>query len=130
VINAPVINPGPIDGIFGEATRIAVLSFQTQMFIPSTGVVADLTWRSLFKRAPVDMPEVKFGETSDAVEILESRLVILGHLDPPANRVYDRLTLRAVSAFQKAAGLPQKSTVNEAMWFALSKIPVVSRENE
>jgi peptidoglycan hydrolase-like protein with peptidoglycan-binding domain len=126
-IGSPAINPGPSDGIFGETTRLAVLAFQNQVFIPTTGIVADLTWRSLFKRAPVDLPNVKFGETSDYVEILETRLVALGYLAAPANRVYDRRTLDALSNFQRAFSLPQKSTVDEAMWFALSKIPVGSR---
>jgi peptidoglycan hydrolase-like protein with peptidoglycan-binding domain len=123
-INFPAINPGPSDGVFGETTRLAVLSFQNQVFLPTTGIVADLTWRSLFKRAPVDLPNVKFGETSDYVEILETRLVALGYLAAPANRAYDRRTLNALSNVQRALSLPQKSTVDEAMWFALSKIPV------
>lgn len=124
-IGSPRINPGPSDGVFGETTRLAVLAFQNQVFIPTTGIVADLTWRSLFKRAPVDLPSVKFGETSDYVELLEARLVNLGYLTPPSNRVYDRRTLNALSNLQKALGLPQKSTVDDAMWFAISRIPVI-----
>jgi peptidoglycan hydrolase-like protein with peptidoglycan-binding domain len=129
-INSSVINPGLPDGIFGETTRLAVLSFQQQVFIPTTGIVADLTWRSLFKRAPVDLPNVKFGETSDYVEILETRLVALGYMAAPANRVYDRRTLNALSNLQKFLGLPQKSTVDDAMWFAISKIPVIRERGE
>ncbi len=124
-INSQGILPGAIDGIYGEATRLAVVAFQEQVFLPTTGVVADLTWRSLFNRAPVDLPEVKFGEKSDYVLLLEQRLIRLGYLVRPADLLYDQRTLNAVSAFQRFAGLPQKSTVNQAMWFALSKLAIV-----
>jgi peptidoglycan hydrolase-like protein with peptidoglycan-binding domain len=52
-IKAPAISPGAIDEIFGATTQNAVMAFQEQVFLPRTGIVADLTWRSLFKRAPV-----------------------------------------------------------------------------
>jgi hypothetical protein len=123
-IGSSAINPGPSDGVFGETTRLAVLSFQNQVFIPTTGIVADLTWRSLFKRAPVDLPTVKFGETSDYVEILETRLVALGYLAAPANRVYDRRTLDALYNFERGFLSSLQSTVDDAIWFALSKVPV------
>lgn len=124
-IGARPIHPGVVDGNFGDSTLAAVRAFQQQVFLPVTGVVADLTWRSLFKRGPVDLPPVKYGETSDYVALLEDRLVVLNFMAPPANRRYDDRTLQAVFAFQKQAGLPQRSTVNEAMWFALSKRPAV-----
>jgi peptidoglycan hydrolase-like protein with peptidoglycan-binding domain len=123
-IGSRAIAPGAIDGIFSEKTLGAVMAFQEQVFVPRTGVVADLTWRSLFNRGPVDMPEVKFGETSEFVRILETRLVRLGYLREQANQVYTRSTVDAANAFQKKAGLPQKSTVDAAMWFALSKVPI------
>jgi peptidoglycan hydrolase-like protein with peptidoglycan-binding domain len=124
-IDARAISPGAIDGQFAEATKQAVVAFQEQVFIPRTGIVADLTWRSLFNRAPVDLPEVKFGEASDSVKLLEERLIRLGYFAGPADRKYEQRTLDAVQAFQKQAGLPKRSTVNNAMWFALSKVPIV-----
>jgi peptidoglycan hydrolase-like protein with peptidoglycan-binding domain len=123
-IGSRTIVPGAADGIFSDKTLGAVMAFQEQVFLPRTGVVADLTWRSLFKRAPVDLPEVKFGESSEFVRILETRLVRLGYLREQANQVYTKSTVDAVNAFQKKAGLAQKSTVDEAMWFALSKVPI------
>jgi peptidoglycan hydrolase-like protein with peptidoglycan-binding domain len=123
-IGSPAIAPGVIDGIFSDKTLKAVLAFQEQVFVPRTGVVADLTWRSLFNRAPVDMPEVKFGETSEFVRILETRLVRLGYLREQANQVYTKSTVDAVNAFQKKVGLPPKSTVDDKTWFALSKVPI------
>jgi peptidoglycan hydrolase-like protein with peptidoglycan-binding domain len=120
-IGARAINPSSSDGVFGDRTLQAVLAFQQQVFLPRTGTVADLTWRSLYKRGPVDLPTVKYGEVSDYVALLEDRLVTLNYLAASANRQYDQRTLKAVSAFQKDAGLPQRSSVDEAMWFALSK---------
>jgi peptidoglycan hydrolase-like protein with peptidoglycan-binding domain len=124
-INASAISPGTTDGQFGESTRIAVMAFQEQVFIPRTGIVADLTWRSLYKRGPVDLPELKFGESSDSVKLLEERLIRLGFFRGQADRKYEQRTLDAVQAFQKQAGLPKRSTVTEALWFALSKVPIV-----
>jgi peptidoglycan hydrolase-like protein with peptidoglycan-binding domain len=124
-INARTISPGTIDGQFGESTRLAVLAFQEQVFIPRTGIVADLTWRSLYNRAPVDLPDVKFGESSDFVQLLEERLIRLRLLTGPADRKYEQKTLDVVQAFQKKSGLPKRSTVDAAFWFALSKVPIV-----
>jgi peptidoglycan hydrolase-like protein with peptidoglycan-binding domain len=124
-IGARAINPGAIDGDFGMSTQKAVIAFQDQVFLPRTGVVASLTWRSLFSRAPVDLPDVKFGESSDSVKLLEERLIRLGHFTGQADRKYEQRTLDAVNAFQKKAGLPKKSTVGKEMWFALSKVPIV-----
>lgn len=123
-ISSRAIAPGAIDGQFGPITQLAVLAFQEQVFLPKTGVAADLTWRSLFKRAPVDLPNVEFGDTSDFVTILEQRLIRLRFLTGPADRRYEQRTVAAVSAFQRSVGLPQRSTVDEAMWFALSKIAI------
>ena len=123
-ISSRAIAPGAIDGKFGPITQLAVLTFQEQVFLPKTGVAADLTWRSLFKRAPVDLPNVEFGDTSDFVTILEQRLIRLRFLTGQADRRYEQQTLAAVSAFQRSVGLPQRSTVDEAMWFALSKIAI------
>jgi peptidoglycan hydrolase-like protein with peptidoglycan-binding domain len=47
-----------VDGEFGPMTRRAVLAFQRQVFLPETGVVADLTWRSLYNRGPVELPQL------------------------------------------------------------------------
>lgn len=124
-INSPGIFAGTPDGEFGPQTQQAVIAFQAQVFLPRTGVAADLTWRSLFKRAPVDLPEVKFGETSDFVQLLEERLILLRFLSGQADRRYEQRTVDAVKAFQRSANLPQRSTVDEATWFALSKRPIV-----
>jgi peptidoglycan hydrolase-like protein with peptidoglycan-binding domain len=124
-INALAISPGAIDSQFGESTRLAVMAFQEQVFIPRTGIVADLTWRSLYNRAPVDLPELKFGESSDFVQLLEERLIRLRLLTGPADRKYEQKTLDVVQAFQRKASLPKRSTVDAAFWFALSKVPIV-----
>lgn len=72
----------------------------------------------------MDLPEVKYGESSDYVIFLQERLIRLGYLAGKADRVYGSQTLDAVHAFQRSASLPRRSTVNEAMWFALSKIAI------
>lgn len=39
--------PGPIDGIFGADTRAAVIAFQANNNIPTTGLVDQATWNAL-----------------------------------------------------------------------------------
>ncbi len=89
-IDAPAIAPGAIDSNFGPGTQNAVMAFQEQVFLPRTGIVADLTWRSLYKRDPVDLPEVKFGATSDSVKLLEERLIRLGFFRGQTDRKYEQ----------------------------------------
>jgi peptidoglycan hydrolase-like protein with peptidoglycan-binding domain len=59
------------------------------------------------------------------VKLLEERLIRLRLLTGTADRKYEQRTLDAVQAFQKTAKLPKRSTVDDAFWFALSKLPVV-----
>ncbi len=96
-IKCPPIGNLKIDGEFGEKTRACVLSFQKQVFLPETGVVADLTWGALSKRAPFGLPDVKFGESNEYVKLLENRLVVLGYLKGQADNKYEQRTVEALA---------------------------------
>jgi peptidoglycan hydrolase-like protein with peptidoglycan-binding domain len=120
-IGSQAIRPGAIDGVFGNQTVKAVQAFQKQVFLPTTGVVANLTWRSLFLRAPVDLPILRQGNTGVVVEMLQTRLTILLNRRINVDGDFGPMTRRAVIDFQRSVGLPQTEIVDEATWFALSK---------
>jgi hypothetical protein len=48
-------NPGPVDGVFGEDTRLAVVAFQIRSGLSPDGVVGPRTWRALGGDVPVDL---------------------------------------------------------------------------
>ncbi len=123
-IGSLAIQPGAIDGIFGNQTLAAILAFQKQVFLPTTGVVADLTWRSLFNRAPVDLPNLQQGDVSDLVVLLQERLTVLNFFNDTVDGEFGRFTKMAVRNFQRIAGLPQSGVVNTRTWFEISKRPI------
>lgn len=47
-------SPGPIDGVFGNATRRAVIAFQTDYSLNADGIVGPETWDKLF---PSESPQ-------------------------------------------------------------------------
>jgi g-D-glutamyl-meso-diaminopimelate peptidase len=57
-------DPGPVDGIYGDKTRQAVLEFQIDNRLPPDGVVGPLTWR-LFDKFLIgyDTVTVRSGDT-------------------------------------------------------------------
>lgn len=44
----PSVPPVTVDGIYGPATRAAVLAFQRRAFLPETGTVGQTTWDTLY----------------------------------------------------------------------------------
>jgi peptidoglycan hydrolase-like protein with peptidoglycan-binding domain len=111
-----------VDGDFGPMTLKAVRAFQRQVFLPQTGTVASLTWRSLYLRGPVELPQIGNGDSGDVVTLLQQALVSLGYLK--ANQVdgdFGPITRIAVTKYQIKTSLPGNGIVDTATWFALSK---------
>lgn len=111
-----------VDGDFGPMTLRSVRAFQRQVFLPQTGTVANLTWRALYLRGPVDMAQIGNGDSGELVTLLQQALVSLGYLR--ANQVdgdFGPITRRAVTQYQGRAGLPANGIVDYETWFALSK---------
>ncbi|NJM45082.1 MAG: peptidoglycan-binding protein [Alkalinema sp. RU_4_3] len=119
-IGSRSINPGTIDGLFGLKTEAAVQAFQRQVFLPNTGVVDEITWRSLIVRGPVDLPELRPGMFGDAVIFLQVRLTLLELFHAPIDSEYGETTRSAVVAFQQSVGLSATGVVDQQTWGALS----------
>lgn len=112
---------GAIDGIFGTQLEQAIKTFQRRVFLPETGVVDTLTWRSLYAGAPIDMPALQWGSTDRAVILLQKALQANGHA-VILNGLFDQQTEVAVKQFQRRQGLVVDGVVAACTWLALSKI--------
>jgi peptidoglycan hydrolase-like protein with peptidoglycan-binding domain len=119
-IGSRSIHPGSIDGVFGIKTESAVQAFQRQVFLPNSGVVDEMTWRSLIVQGPVDLPELRPGMFGDAVIFLQVRLTLLALFDSPIDSEYGETTRSAVLGFQQLAGLLPTGIVDQRTWEALS----------
>ena len=136
--SVPLVNP---DGIFGPETERAVLAFQSNMGLPSTGTVDFNTWNTItnayrtaknFTRCrPALFPfpgsgyEAAPGEKSEIVyliQILLSGIEVVYDIfsETDISGVYDQKTESAVRAFQKLNLLPVTGTVDSETWDRLA----------
>lgn len=139
---------GPIDGLYAEATIVAVSRFQAAASLPMSGIVDRATWNRLFPpvsgaiasppaatpTAPANpaaseptpatpeeaaLPILRLGAQGEAVRRLQERLRARGFLDGAADGVFGPATLAAVEAAQAALGLAVDGAVGPATWEAL-----------
>jgi peptidoglycan hydrolase-like protein with peptidoglycan-binding domain len=110
-----------VDGQFGPATERAVRQFQHQVLMPVDGVVADRTWRALFKQAPVDMPLLQFGDIGDFVVFAQALLAAGNYYLSPIDGDFGPATRNAVIAFQAASGIAITGILDDATWYLISK---------
>jgi len=134
----PSVNP---DGIFGPETERAVLAFQSNIGLPSTGKVDFATWTaitnayrtilSLTQKGLAIFPfpgngyTVSRNEKNDLVCIIQIMLSGIDVVydifsDIVISGIYDEATERAVRAFQKINRLPQTGAVNADTWNRLA----------
>jgi peptidoglycan hydrolase-like protein with peptidoglycan-binding domain len=112
-----------VDGIFGQTTKAAVIAFQERVFLKTDGIVADKTWRALYKGAPVDMPEVRRGSTNvELVKLIQTRLLVNFDYQDAIDGSFGIKTELGVKSLQKRTSLPITGVVNERTWFELSKL--------
>jgi peptidoglycan hydrolase-like protein with peptidoglycan-binding domain len=115
------------DGIYGTNTEFAVQQFQKRMFMPEDGIVGDRTWRALFKKAPVDMPQMSVGYIGIEVARMNRRLGLNGFRSI-LGQEYTEFTKNVVIEFQRSKKLTPDGIVGDRTWFALSKLPRISLE--
>jgi peptidoglycan hydrolase-like protein with peptidoglycan-binding domain len=80
LLNAKGINIA-VDGIFGNATRAAVVQFQKQSGIATDGVVGPQTWQALRRGGPIQLTDAaiyyepsKYPYQKKAFEWLQSQI--------------------------------------------------------
>lgn len=113
---------GAIDGAFGSVTKKGVIAFQHRVFIKEDGIVADNTWRALFKGAPVDMPILKKGSKGDLVKTVQNLLKSSKDYNGAIDGEFGSKLERAVKELQERTELPDDGIVEDRTWFELSKI--------
>jgi len=114
-------------GIFDDRTRRSVVNYQRSHGIPTTGVVATLTWGALLGSAtpavaatPTGVPPVlSLGMQSDWVRLLQQRLRM-----PLTTGYFGSLTLSYVQAVQRQARIPVSGVVDRRTWNKAGRIRV------
>lgn len=134
----------PVDGIFGPATRAAVVAFQRIFGLAPDGLVGKITWYQIvrlyvavtklaelqsegqqFYAISWAYPEaIRPGDTGAKVTHLQYLLEVVGEFVPgipvpETTGTYDDATREAVLAFQRYAGLPETGEVDRETWDAL-----------
>lgn len=113
---------GAVDGLFSVQLEHALKAFQRQVFLPETGIVDTLTWRSLYAGSPIDMPILQRGSQGKAVFLLQQALQAGGQTVVALTGTFDRQTETAVQVFQRRKGLVVDGIVAACTWLSLSKI--------
>lgn len=132
-----------VDGVFGERTLEAVMTFQREAGLPVTGTVDQATWdairncwlaqraRTGYARAarvfPSEGIRVHEGETKEYLIVPQTMFNILaGHFEGiapcDADGCNGPATADNIRWLQKAAGLPRTGCLDTPTWDALSHL--------
>lgn len=138
---------GEINGTYTDATRRAVIQFQTAAGISADGITGSSTWSKLLP-APGDVaqipasqepeppiatpppteptvppgpPILRPGIEGPAVSQLQKELTALGYYQGAIDGGYGEFTQNAVRAFQSDRGLAVDAIVGPSTWNALTE---------
>lgn len=129
LIAAGVSVPGGADGVFGPATRTAVVAFQQERGLTATGEIDEATARALTGSASIEVASSALvtgsagggvvglaeGAKGDVVKRVQQALIDLGVFVPGgADGVYGPATTTAVTQFQQWNGLEVTGTITSA----------------
>lgn len=120
LLDAGIAVPGGADGVFGPATRQAVVTFQNSRGLVASGEVDQATSSALATNSGGSggsngASVLSVGARGPEVKAVQERLIASGvYLAGGADGVFGAATKRAVSQFQKWNGLEATGTVNTA----------------
>ena len=136
----PSIPKIAFDGIFGQATRTAVIAFQNQFGLSADGLVGPQTWAAIYQQFEnvrsqdgavlrtiiPTYPGAQLTPVMDGtnVSIIQFFLVYIAsfyNMVTPVeiNGIYDEATTNAVEQFQEEFSIPVTGIVDEETWLAL-----------
>ena len=124
-LNSLGFNCGTADGYYGNATKNAVISFQSAKGIDTDGVVGPTTWKLLFNSSSNGSDYSRILKVTsplmygDDVKTVQNKLNSLGYNCGTADGYYGNATKSAVISFQSAKGLTADGEVGPATWSAL-----------
>lgn len=121
-LNRQGYNAGTADGIFGNGTRQAVISFQQDHFITADGLVGEVTWNILFKGTANGIGAtypghlLRRGSQGDSVKIIQNQLNRLGFNVGVADGIFGAGTESGVRSYQQSRNLTVDGLVGQETW--------------
>ncbi len=121
-------------GYFGEITRNAVVRFQQDNRLRTTGTVDSVTWGRIVNSqtvsnstTPLPPSIITIGTRGPQVTTLQQNLKQLGYFYGNPTGFYDKSTQEAVVRFQQSYGLPMTGNVDQRTSQTISQVLRSSR---
>jgi peptidoglycan hydrolase-like protein with peptidoglycan-binding domain len=114
-------DPGPIDGVFGDATESAVKSFQQEREITVDGIVGKVTWINI-DEAEQSEPVLRIGSTGLPVRRAQKRMSLVGFEVGGVDGRYGPKTEAAVKKVQQQFNITVDGVVGPQTWAVIDAL--------
>ena len=108
-------DPGPIDGMFGDATEAAVKAFQQEKEITVDGIVGKVTWINI-DEADQSEPVLRIGSTGLPVRRAQKRMSLVGFDVGGVDGRYGTKTESVVKELQQRSQVTVDGVVGPQTW--------------
>jgi peptidoglycan hydrolase-like protein with peptidoglycan-binding domain len=115
VLKALGHDPGPIDGVFGDATESAVKAFQKEKEITVDGIVGKVTWINI-DEGDESEPVLRVGSTGLPVRRAQKRMSLVGFEVGGVDGRYGAKTESAVKDLQQRFQVIIDGVVGPQTW--------------